>query len=114
MQEALNNAKNVFANPNVTQEEVDNAKETLAKVDEKLEGIVTDLQAISSTGTYEELISLKGIDTEKISDFMASTVDMESEVLYEVKNYGSDIVFGYGFNVCSWMRTEIRDRFRKE
>lgn len=68
---------------------MDNAKETLAKVDEKLEGIVTDLQAISSTGTYEELISLKGIDTEKISDFMASPVDMESEVLYEVKNYGS-------------------------
>ena len=42
MQEALNNAKNVFANPNVTQEEVDNAKETLAKA-------VANLQAKSTT-----------------------------------------------------------------
>lgn len=81
---------------------MDNAKETLAKVDEKLEGIVTDLQAISSTGTYEELISLKGIDTEKISDFMASPVDMESEVLYEVKNYGSGMTPFYT-NLALWV-----------
>ena len=30
----------------------------------------------------------------------------KADYKYEEKNYGSDIVFGNGFNVCSWMRTE--------
>ena len=46
------------------------------------------------------LISLEGIDSDSISDFMSSPVSINSKVLYDVENYGS------GMKMC------IRDRCR--
>lgn len=62
---------------------------TLAIVDKNLENITSDLKALQSSDTYQHLISLEGIDSGSISDFMSSPVLINSEVLYDVKNYGS-------------------------
>lgn len=47
---------------------------TLESVDTALENITADLKALQSSETYQHLISLEGIDSDSISDFMSSPV----------------------------------------
>lgn len=75
---------------------------TLTEIDERLTGIITDLQALQSSETYQEFLSLEGLDEESISDFMSSPVSVDSEVLYDVENYGSAMTPFYT-NLALWV-----------
>ena len=74
----------------------------LEKVDSQLAKVETDIRALQSSETYQQLLSLEGIDAEAISDFMASPVSINSEVLYDVKNYGTGMTPFYT-NLALWV-----------
>ena len=75
---------------------------TLESVDTALENITADLKALQSSETYQHLISLEGIDSDSISDFMSSPVSINSKVLYDVENYGSGMTPFYT-NLALWV-----------
>lgn len=64
--------------------------------------ITTDLQALESSQAYKDFVSLKGLDADSIADFMASPVNIKSETLYSVKNYGSSMTPFYT-NLALWV-----------
>ena len=74
----------------------------LKLVDQDLENIINDIKALQSSEMYKKLLSLEGLDTEAISDFMASPVSMRSDVLYDVENYGSGMTPFYT-NLAIWV-----------
>ncbi len=74
----------------------------LESVDTALEDITADLKALQSSETYQHLISLEGIDSDSISDFMSSPVSINSKVLYDVENYGSGMTPFYT-NLALWV-----------
>ena len=76
--------------------------EALEKVDAQLASTATDVQALQSSEAYQQILSLEGIDAEAISEFMASPVSINSEVLYDVKNYGSGMTPFYT-NLALWV-----------
>ena len=76
--------------------------EALEKVDVQLASTATDVQALQSSEAYQQILSLEGIDAEAISDFMSSPVSITSEVLYDVKNYGSGMTPFYT-NLALWV-----------
>lgn len=75
---------------------------TLTTVDSALENITADLKALQSSEIYQHLISLEGIDSDSISDFMFSPVSIKSTVLYDVENYGSGMAPFYT-NLALWV-----------
>ena len=75
---------------------------TLTTVDSALENITADLKALQSSEIYQHLISLEGIDSDSISDFMSSPVSIKSTVLYDVENYGSGMAPFYT-NLALWV-----------
>lgn len=75
---------------------------TLTTVDNALENITADLKALQSSEVYQHLISLEGIDSDSISDFMSSPVSIKSTVLYDVENYGSGMAPFYT-NLALWV-----------
>ena len=75
---------------------------TLTTVDSALENITADLKALQSSEVYQHLISLEGIDSDSISDFMSSPVSIKSTVLYDVENYGSGMAPFYT-NLALWV-----------
>lgn len=74
----------------------------LEKVDAQLETVQTDIKAMQSSEAYQEILELEGIDAEAISEFMASPVSINSEVLYDVKNYGTGMTPFYT-NLALWV-----------
>lgn len=74
----------------------------LEKVDAQLASVETDIRALQSSESYQEILSLEGIDAEAISDFMSSPVSIDSEVLYDVKNYGTGMTPFYT-NLALWV-----------
>ena len=74
----------------------------LSRVDSNLEQIQTDLNALHSSETYQKLLTLEGIDPDRIADFMASPVSLESKVVYNVDNYGTGMTPFYT-NLALWV-----------
>lgn len=74
----------------------------LSRVDKNLEKIQTDLNALHSSETYQELLTLEGIDPDRVADFMASPVSLESKVVYNVENYGTGMTPFYT-NLALWV-----------
>ena len=62
----------------------------------------TDLNAITSSATFQTLLSLEGMNADKISEFMSSPVEIETETFYSVKNYGSSMTPFYT-NLAIWV-----------
>ena len=79
----------------------------LEKVDAQLETVQTDIKAMQSSEAYQEILELEGIDAEAISEFMASPVSINSEVLYDVKNYGTGMTPFYT-NLALWVYFQLR------
>ena len=71
-------------------------------MDKNLEKIQTDLNALHSSETYQELLTLEGIDPDRVADFMASPVSLESKVVYNVENYGTGMTPFYT-NLALWV-----------
>ena len=74
----------------------------LDTIDQQLSTIAIDLGVLQSSDIYNQLITLKGLDADSISDFMSSPVSIRSEVLYEVENYGSGMTPFYT-NLALWV-----------
>ena len=74
----------------------------LDTIDQQLSTITTDLGVLQSSDIYNQLITLKGLDADSISDFMSSPVSIQSKVLYEVENYGSGMTPFYT-NLALWV-----------
>ena len=74
----------------------------LVTLDEELENISSDLKALQSSDAYEKILSLRGLDADSISDFMSSPVEIQSETIYPVKNYGSGMTPFYT-NLALWV-----------
>ena len=68
----------------------------------QMDRIVTDLQALQSSEAYQQFLSLEGLDADSIAEFMASPVNIRSETLYSVKNYGSSMTPFYT-NLALWV-----------
>ena len=74
----------------------------LVTLDTELEDISSDLKALQSSSVYEKILSLRGLDADSISDFMSSPVEIKSETIYSVKNYGSGMTPFYT-NLALWV-----------
>ena len=72
------------------------------QVDQKLQKIVTDLQTLQNSDMYQNILSLEKIDAKDISDFMSSPVNIKTDVLYEVENYGTGMTPFYT-NLAIWV-----------
>lgn len=72
------------------------------QVDQKLQKIVTDLQTLQNSDMYQNILSLEKIDAKDISDFMSSPVNIKTDVLYEVENYGTGMTPFYT-NLALWV-----------
>ena len=57
---------------------------------------------MQSSETYQKLLTLEGIDANAISEFMSSPVSINSEVMYDVKNYGTGMTPFYT-NLALWV-----------
>ena len=68
----------------------------------ELGNISSDLKALQSSDAYEKILSLRGLDADSISDFMSSPVEIKSETMYSVKNYGSGMTPFYT-NLALWV-----------
>ena len=74
----------------------------LVTLDKELGNISSDLKALQSSDAYEKILSLRGLDADSISDFMSSPVEIKSETMYSVKNYGSGMTPFYT-NLALWV-----------
>lgn len=74
----------------------------LEKVDKQLADVEVDIRALQSSETYQDLLALEGLDADAISDFMESPVDIKSNVMYDVENYGSGMTPFYT-NLALWV-----------
>ncbi len=74
----------------------------LSTVSDRLGTVQTDLNAITSSATFQTLLSLEGMNADKISEFMSSPVEIETETFYSVKNYGSSMTPFYT-NLAIWV-----------
>lgn len=81
---------------------LDSTGTALQTVNDKLSSLTTDLKALQSSSAYQQFLSLKGIDADGISTFMSSPVTVDTEVLYDVKNYGSAMTPFYT-NLALWV-----------
>ena len=72
------------------------------QVDQKLQKIVTDLQTLQNSDMYQNILSLEKIDAKDISNFMSSPVNIKTDVLYEVENYGTGMTPFYT-NLALWV-----------
>lgn len=81
---------------------LDSTGTALQTVNDNLSSLTTDLKALQSSSAYQQFLSLKGIDADGISTFMSSPVTVDTEVLYDVKNYGSAMTPFYT-NLALWV-----------
>lgn len=77
-------------------------EEALRTVSSKLGNLQTDLNAMTSSETYQKILSLEGIDSEAIASFMSSPVEIKTETYYAVDNYGSSMTPFYS-NLAIWV-----------
>ena len=76
--------------------------DALSRIDEQLGRISSDLRALQSSEAYKDFQSLEGIDEKQIASFMSSPVTMNTEAIYNVKNYGSSMTPFYT-NLAIWV-----------
>ena len=74
----------------------------MGQVDQKLQKTVTDLQTLQNSDMYQNILSLEKIDAKDISNFMSSPVNIKTDVLYEVENYGTGMTPFYT-NLALWV-----------
>ena len=84
---------------------MEKVESALDKVDQGLEKAETDLLALESAASYgglSELLDGKGIDEAEVASFISSPVNLTTESLYPVKNYGSAMTPFYT-NLAIWV-----------
>lgn len=74
----------------------------MGQVNSKLQKVITDLQTLQSSNVYQNVVQLQDLDAKDISEFMSSPVTIRTDVLYEVKNYGTGMTPFYT-NLALWV-----------
>ena len=62
--------------------------ETVARVQTQLDGMITDLNLLANSDTYQKLMSAS-IDGSALSGFLSSPVTLETETFFKVESYGT-------------------------
>ena len=60
------------------------------------------MQTLQNSDMYQNILSLEKIDAKDISNFMSSPVNIKTDVLYEVENYGTGMTPFYT-NLALWV-----------
>lgn len=70
-------------------------KSILNELQEEMDETLTQLNDIRDSGNYEMLLRLIGLDADKLGSFISSLVEIETEKIYPVENYGSAMASFY-------------------
>lgn len=90
---------------NETSNVVINTADMIQGIQDKLELAQTDLAALKSAALYTSLLSIadgRAINSTEISKFVSSPVNITTEIIYPVKNYGSAVTPFYT-NLALWV-----------
>lgn len=68
---------------------LDSTQGALVDLTGQLSRVSTDLNAIKNSRLYQNFLSTTGIKPEQVAAFMESPVEVETEKIYPVANYGS-------------------------
>jgi len=63
--------------------------DSLEAVSEQLDAVINDVEGIRYTEIFALLSKVNGINAEEIGSFLKEPIELQSEVLYPVENYGS-------------------------
>lgn len=83
-------------------EALDSTQNAMIDLTGQLGRVSTDLNAIKNSKLYQNFLSTTGIQPEQVADFMESPVDIETEKVYPVANYGSALAPFYT-NLAIWV-----------
>lgn len=83
-------------------EALDSTQNAMIDLTGQLGRVSTDLNAIKNSKLYQNFLSSTGIQPEQVADFMESPVDIETEKVYPVANYGSALAPFYT-NLAIWV-----------
>ncbi len=75
---------------------------SLASIEDVLSGASSDLHALATSASMEELATYLGLDPEEVGTFMGSPVKINTVTEYPVKNYGSSVAPFYT-NLALWV-----------
>lgn len=70
---------------------VEELKALIVSAKEKVTEIIEQLDGVDESKQYEELIRILSADPEVMSEFFSSPVQMETEPVYHIENYGSGV-----------------------
>lgn len=70
-------------------------KSILNELQEEMDETLTQLNDIRDSGNYEMLLRLIGLDADQLGSFISSPVEIETEKIYPVENYGSAMASFY-------------------
>lgn len=96
LQETLSRSKGI----------IEGTRESLQGVEASLETSLTDLQSLQSSATYKAISEYLGISDDKLADFIASPVDMHTNDIFPVSNYGSGVA-PFFTNLALWVAAFI-------
>lgn len=99
MRKLLNQMKTALHN---SSKSLGQTASVMKQVSEKMDSILTDLTTLQSSDVYQNIRMLGGINAKDISSFMSSPVNIRTDVLYEVKNYGTGMTPFYT-NLALWV-----------
>ena len=81
---------------------LDSTQGALVDLAGQLSRVSTDLNAIKNSRLYQNFLSTTGIKPEQVAEFMESPVEVETEKIYPVANYGSALAPFYS-NLAIWV-----------
>ena len=84
------------------QNALDSTQGVLVDLTGQLSRVSTDLSAIKNSRLYQNFLSTTGIQPEQVAEFMESPVEVETQKIYPVANYGSALAPFYS-NLAIWV-----------
>ena len=81
---------------------VSDAKSLLRDVSQHMKGTISDLSAIGSALQIDQISDLLDIDADSLGQFISSPVNMTTEKIYPVSNYGTAVAPFYT-NLALWV-----------
>ncbi|WP_350454908.1 YhgE/Pip domain-containing protein [Slackia heliotrinireducens] len=66
-------------------------QDDIQRIQDRLDGIATDIRSLYNANSLETLAGLLGMDVQEIASFIASPVTLTTEKVYPVESYGSSV-----------------------
>lgn len=84
----------------------DSAKDSLQKIKEGLDSSLTDLRSLQESAMYKLLAVQMGVSDDQLALFLAEPVEMHTNDIYAVDNYGSGVA-PFFTNLALWVASFI-------